>query len=1446
MVILLFEAIWALAQPPNDRCIDNIFIYCEESVIFGSNIGSEGAPPACGPAINKPVWYEITGINGEITVSTCNPGTDFDSQIGIYINTCFNLICVDDNNDDPTCGQDPLDATVTWTSILGEIYYVAVGGVSGTEGAFELSISKDYSATTCNIQCISTSNLGFCQDQGTLDWTDDTFTADVTVEFTDAPSTGDLVLSGSVDPPTLVSNVSVPASTISPGATAYVFEDVLMKTNPNNADRDISLTATFTANPSCTLTIERAGPSKHQCSVCQAGSTGGGYPSCWPQQDTTKPCTQSINYAPDPNFPEHTPIRYIKTVLHIMQKEDPAQLGQWKIHPTDPGNFTIEHIDLIRSWFNDPAGSNGMLGNLCDDPTDSSPHMTDSRIRLYNTGTVGTDIFFHPDNKGWGVGHFGGDCSSNSISNYFYDLRPNYIESPDINNPDYLALIDPETQDAFHVFITGGKWVPQGSGNDSIPDEDDCYWPCGGGATANMGCTGGGAPPQPLQVTFGAYNAWIAGNTPGEQLCEVDYPGNDAALGGMLGEIFHVLSVDHISPLQAHVRHPNGEADGCADTPWKSMYNRLGCDHANRCALTQCQIGRMHHFFAELKPAFERFPDGSGGFSRTLNLCDITEPTIVIPDGADVIWSGPRNLRTNVVIESGGKLTITCDIGMPTDAGFTVESGGRLTIDGARIYNNCDGEYWRGIEVEGTAQQQFPLLNNGQGFLKLNADSKLERAAFPIQVGQGGLVIATYTDFINCGLIAFRDYERNSLSQFSNCEFTRDNDFIDYGDWPNQIFLRSVKGITVSDCSFQTINPDGNADNGMAIEAYNSSFTARKSDIEGYRVGIWGYSWMKDPISKFTVKQCTLTDNRVGIANWANNNIIIEDNVIQGIGNHNQPGDHRGLTLRNCTGFTVEGNTFIGTGGGLENPNLIGIWAVNTGSESNEIWDNDFKKLYAANQAEENNRGTSAIDGLQYFCNTNIDENGFDFLVFDVGIAVNQGSEEEATKNVFSHYNPALGDFNNQSLGAINYFHTDAQEETPLDGYYLNIEPMLTEQAVDCSDSGSDHDTPLSGEEEEAVIHKYDEAKIAYDALQATYEGLLNGGNPEGTLAAEVEAATSGEADQLAQDLMGYAPYLTKKVLEEVAKRSDIFSDNDLEDILAANPDELRAPGLQAFLYAELDEGLVDNILEQQGEITERTALEGEIAKHRRAMHQSANRILKSELADTTGLDLAKYRLWLSNKGSLEAEYEIAGTYIMEGDYAKARETRDKIPVNFVLTEEALTEHTHYYNLSEVAIGALENGVHYSELGTPEVLQVQAVADNSTGPAGTMAQGLLNVFYGYQYEFTPKIPQGGHQRPAAAPGPGYNDSAISAYQPLTAMPNPAKDAVIFYYNLKGETAAAALQVYDINGQAVKTFELESQKGHITWEAGGFARGVYYCKIEQQGKAYPALKLVLMK
>jgi len=585
------------------------------------------------------------------------------------------------------------------------------------------------SADDCRLQDIVITDKSLCRDKGTMDWEDDVFYVDLEVRFQSLPENGRL----RVDGPLFVKAVEVPVAEMDPASGTFAVEEVYLRAGERRAP--IELRAFFSAEPDCIVTKKRAGESRRQCSLCVGprGTTGGPYPRCWPEEDEQDPCTQSLSYAPDPDYPELTPLRYIKTVIHVFQKEDPERLGQYARHPEDPANFTEEHIDIFRSWFTDSLGANWILSQLCDDPTDGSPHMTDTRIRLLNTGTIGKDVFFHPDNRAWGTGF--GSCKGSS--RYWYRMRRKYVERPDTAHPDYEALRRPEMQNAFHVFITAGSWAPEPPGDPRIPDDNDCYWPCAGGMTSSMGCKGGAPPSHPTQAIFGTYNIWLHGHTPGVQTCERDYPGTDAALGGaMLGEVFHVLTLDHLSPFQAHKRNSKG-IDGCLDTPPYSEYNRLGCGYGTRCALTACQIGRMHHFFAALQPAFERFPDGRGGYSMERPRCAAVEPDLRIPAGADIVWSGNRMLRSGIVVEAGARLAINCELGLPGGASVEVKPGGALVLNGARLYTPCPQGKWRGITVGGQ--------------LEIAPGSSVESAE-RLQLLEGGVANARQSRFINCGM----------------------------------------------------------------------------------------------------------------------------------------------------------------------------------------------------------------------------------------------------------------------------------------------------------------------------------------------------------------------------------------------------------------------------------------------------------------------------------------------------------------------------------------------------------------------------------------------------------------------------------------------------------------------------------------------------------------------
>jgi hypothetical protein len=118
----------------------------------------------------------------------------------------------------------------------------------------EPNLASSTNCLPCNIAAITVSNLSACNSQGTGDPSDDSFTADVTVTFSNPPATGTLNLSGDG-----TASVSVTGLT-----TTHTFTGVSMVADGGA----ISLTATFSATPACTFTNANAGTAPAACSTC--------------------------------------------------------------------------------------------------------------------------------------------------------------------------------------------------------------------------------------------------------------------------------------------------------------------------------------------------------------------------------------------------------------------------------------------------------------------------------------------------------------------------------------------------------------------------------------------------------------------------------------------------------------------------------------------------------------------------------------------------------------------------------------------------------------------------------------------------------------------------------------------------------------------------------------------------------------------------------------------------------------------------------------------------------------------------------------------------------------------------------------------------------------------------------------------------------------------------
>lgn len=156
--------------PPNNLCAGAAPMNYT-ALLTGTSVGatSGGVDPvgSCG-AISKDVWYSFTAPQFDTyVVTTCLPGTDFDTVIAVWSGAgCGSLTQIGCNDDD--CypgGPGGLRSTVTFSAAAGATYRISVGGFAGASGYFNLSL-RPVSAMGLSIGSFAPGTIGFVVTQG--------------------------------------------------------------------------------------------------------------------------------------------------------------------------------------------------------------------------------------------------------------------------------------------------------------------------------------------------------------------------------------------------------------------------------------------------------------------------------------------------------------------------------------------------------------------------------------------------------------------------------------------------------------------------------------------------------------------------------------------------------------------------------------------------------------------------------------------------------------------------------------------------------------------------------------------------------------------------------------------------------------------------------------------------------------------------------------------------------------------------------------------------------------------------------------------------------------------------------------------------------------------------------------------------------------------------------
>ena len=178
----------------NDLCANAFTVASlpHTSALVSNASATDDTPSTTCSGPYKNLWWKVTGICGTMTASTCGGGTSFDTEMAVFTGSCGSFTqvgCIDDNG--PACTG--LQASVSWTSQAGTIYYISVGsyGTTSATGNVQLNVTGA-DVTPPGITCPGTQAAcsASMPDYTGLATTSDNCTATGSISVTQSPIPG--------------------------------------------------------------------------------------------------------------------------------------------------------------------------------------------------------------------------------------------------------------------------------------------------------------------------------------------------------------------------------------------------------------------------------------------------------------------------------------------------------------------------------------------------------------------------------------------------------------------------------------------------------------------------------------------------------------------------------------------------------------------------------------------------------------------------------------------------------------------------------------------------------------------------------------------------------------------------------------------------------------------------------------------------------------------------------------------------------------------------------------------------------------------------------------------------------------------------------------------------------------------------------------------------------
>lgn len=240
------------------------------------------------------------------------------------------------------------------------------------------------------------------------------------------------------------------------------------------------------------------------------------------------------------------------------------------------------------------------------------------------------------------------------------------------------------------------------------------------------------------------------------------------------------------------------------------------------------------------------------GFPTFWKIIPILEPMELLSVNNQHVFNTSENITSNkiarydIIIKSGATLTISANVVLAKNTKIEVEPGGKLVIDGGKLYNRCG---WNGIVVQGIDGQAQNVSTFGK--VTVQNGGTIENAWTAIKSINGGIVQLNNANLINNYQSVYFQKHNSGISNFQlssiqNSTFKIDNEFLPlkYNNAENTkasflIRVENIKNLSIINNSFENTYETIDFDITKAIVGLNAqNINIRANYFYGFKEAI--------------------------------------------------------------------------------------------------------------------------------------------------------------------------------------------------------------------------------------------------------------------------------------------------------------------------------------------------------------------------------------------------------------------------------------------------------------------------------------------------------------------------------------------------------------------------------------------------------------------------------